>query len=273
MRILIAAGGSEHSALAVRVGAEVARATKSQATLLHVIKKEGKRPKGEQILGEAESMMGQTGAAIVQRIRLGHPAEEILAEGREGLYDLIVVGTWPKHQLISRLLAPATERVINLAPCPILVAKAEVNSLNHILLCASGIDKPSRPARFAARLVEQMDRETDVTVLHVMSQYSAGPGAGDGWPLQAEASELLTLNTTEGELLRQDIRLFTRAQTRTQALVRHGLVVDEILAEAQSGLYDLIVIGAFREVGWQRFLMDDLSHQILTRVDRSIVVV
>jgi nucleotide-binding universal stress UspA family protein len=56
-------------------------------------------------------------------------------------------------------------------------------------------------------------------------------------------------------------------------MVRHGLVVEEILAEAQCGDYDLVVIGAHRGEGWRRILLDDLAHEIINYVDRPILVV
>jgi nucleotide-binding universal stress UspA family protein len=55
--------------------------------------------------------------------------------------------------------------------------------------------------------------------------------------------------------------------------VRHGLVVDEIQAEARSGDYDLVVIGAHRGEGWRRILLDDLAHQIIVEMDRPVLVV
>ena len=45
-------------------------------------------------------------------------------------------------------------------------------------------------------------------------------------------------------------------------VVRHGLVVDEILAEALFGDYDLVVIGAHRKK-WQQFLLDNLARLII----------
>jgi len=56
-------------------------------------------------------------------------------------------------------------------------------------------------------------------------------------------------------------------------IVRHGWVVDEILAEAITGDYGLVVIGAHNETGWRRLLLDDIARQIITRIDRPIAVV
>jgi nucleotide-binding universal stress UspA family protein len=126
--------------------------------------------------------------------------------------------------------------------------------------------------RFVARLAEWLGGEEEVTVLHVMSQLSAGPGVR-GRQLRAGVDELVAGHTPEGQLIEQDVRVLDRPGLHPQAKVRHGLVVDEILSEARSGDYDLVIIGAHQENGWQRFLLDDLAHQILLHVDRNVLVV
>ena len=49
--------------------------------------------------------------------------------------------------------------------------------------------------------------------------------------------------------------------------------LDEILAEARDGDYDLVVIGAHRGEAWRRILLDDLAHQIIVQLDRPVLVV
>ena len=50
------------------------------------------------------------------------------------------------------------------------------------------------------------------------------------------------------------------------------IAVDEISFEANSGDYDLIVIGAHQQ-NWQRFLLDDLSCKIIERAEHPVLVV
>jgi nucleotide-binding universal stress UspA family protein len=127
-------------------------------------------------------------------------------------------------------------------------------------------------ARLTTHLAELLDGEEEITVLHVMSQMSAGPGVR-GAQLRARAEELIEARTPEGELLVRDLQALERPGVHPHAEVRHGLVVDEILAEAQSGDYDLVVIGAHRGEGWQRLLLDDLAQRIVAQLDRPVLVV
>ena len=143
--------------------------------------------------------------------------------------------------------------------------------VKRILLCDSGAENPLLN-RMTLQLTGLLEGEEEVTVLHVMSQISAWPGV-QGKQLRAEAKELIEAHTPEGQVLEEDMRALGQPGIHVIAKVRHGLVVDEILAEARSGDYDLVVIGAHRGEGWQRLFLDDLAHKILVGADRPVLVV
>lgn len=282
MKILIATGGSKHSNEAVHTGAVLARATDSPITILTVIKEPGKRSRAQAIIDRAMALVqtvfddpgkGTSGIGVETKIRLGYPAEEIVHEAGEGNYDLIVVGTWPKQSLFHRLLAPTTERILMQAPCPVLIAKGKLGSLDHVLLCVSGADTSSKASGFLREMATQMTGLLNITLLHVMSQISASPEIRESWQLEASAEKLMLEGTPEGQWLNQEIKILEKTGARLQPKVRHGLVVDEVLMEALNGDCDLLVIGAHRQSGWQRLLLDDLTHQIVVRCDRPVLVV
>jgi nucleotide-binding universal stress UspA family protein len=271
MRILIATGGSANSDLAVRLGAEIANATNSRVTILTVTKGASGQDLAQIILARALKLAPDV-ADVQTKVREGQPALEIVHEAQEGAYDLVIVGSRPDHSLIKRLLAPTAERVMSWAPCPVVIAKEKISPIRRVLFCDGAVETPSLLQRFARRLHALLDCITDITVLHVMSQISAGPGVSD-WELQASAEELIQEHTPEGQLLEQDVTVLKRPDVRPRPKVRHGLVVDEILAEAADGDYDLIVIGAHGGEGWQRFLLDDLARQIVIGADRPVLII
>jgi nucleotide-binding universal stress UspA family protein len=91
--------------------------------------------------------------------------------------------------------------------------------------------------------------------------------------LVSTAEELMRAGTPEGALLENDLAYLGAMDLRPRAKVRHGLVVDEIATEARSDEYDLVVIGAHRDEGLPRFLLDDLAHELVLDVERAILVV
>ncbi len=275
MRILMATGGSSHSEVALRFGAHILQRNHAvkASTVLTVIRHEADRSQAEAILVRARQILETRLPNVQTKIRIGHPAEEIIREAEEDGYDLILVGERQHHRLMTRFLLGSTaERVVEHAPCPVVIVKSQIGPVDRILLCDSGLDNPSLLSRFTTQLADLLKGEEEVTVLHVMSQISAGPGVR-GRQLRAGAEELIKEHTPEGEILERDIEILTQLNLRPRPKVRHGLVVDEILAEARSEDYDLVVIGAHRGQGWRRILLDDLAHQIIAQSDRPVLVV
>jgi len=56
-------------------------------------------------------------------------------------------------------------------------------------------------------------------------------------------------------------------------VARHGLVLDEIIAEVQEGRYDLLVTGAHVTPGLNARLVDDLSADILLAANCPVLIV
>jgi nucleotide-binding universal stress UspA family protein len=288
MRILIATNGSPDCQDVLAFGALLACKANEPATILTVIPHPiDSRPT---LVSALRDVAGRFFAGDVldvrTRVRCGHLAEEALREAKAGEYDLVIVGEdkrLPRSRYLLRGLAAA--HVAERAPCSVAIVKGKRAGLRRILLCDSGANGPASAwsprfgpkgptvsQRFLACVARVLRGEAEVTVLHVMSQISAGPGVR-GRQLRACAEDLIRDHTPEGEVLARDVRALAEVGFRCRAVVRHGLVVDEIVAEARSGDYDLIVIGAPSSESWSRFLLDDLAQRIIGRLDRPVLVV
>lgn len=281
MRILIPITRSPLREPALRLGAQIAARAGDPPTLLTVIRDESRRAEGEAILESGQQVLGPEISQVQSVIRVGHAAEQILSEAEHGQYELIIIGEREKEGLVTRFVLGSTSgRVAEHAPCPVMIAKGQVREIRRVLVCDSWVERPGDTSplvppvlnRTAAQLLEMFKGDEQVTVLHVMSQISASPGV-DSRQLRAEAEEMMAQPSPEGELLKRDIDQLARIGVKTRAKIRHGLVVDEILDEARSGDYDLVVIGAHRGKGWQRVLLDDIARKTLAAVDRPILIV
>jgi nucleotide-binding universal stress UspA family protein len=271
MRILIATHESPNADRTLRFSAQILRQVSEPAVMLTVIKDEADRPQAEEYLAHACASFEPSIPRMHTRVRMGPPVQEIIREA-EGGYELLIVGFSDGARLAERLLGSTALRVAEQAPCPVIIVKGQVGPIRRILLCDSGAEIPSPLGRFTVRLAESIGGDEEVTVLHVMSQISAGPGVR-GNQLRAVAEELIQEETPEGRLLKRNLQDLDQPGIHPSPKVRHGLVVDEILAEARGGSYDLVVIGAYRGKGWQRLLLDDLARKLLTQLDRSVLLV
>lgn len=269
MRILIATGGEPHSEVAVQMGAYVVATTGGTPTLLTVRSPKAAASPSEQALSSAGRFLSAS-PDLEGRVRTGQPAEEIVREADMGEYDLIILAERPGRLLVRRILGSTVERVIAHAPCPVLIAR-KATPLRRILICEGGRDG-FLLQQLTSQLAPLLDGVDQIMVLHVMSQIAATPSIA-GWELQADAEDHILRHTPEGNLLVKDVQTLVQAGLQSQVKIRHGLVVDEIVSEAKEGEYDLVVIGAHLDGGWQRLLLDDLAHQIIRHTPQSLLVI
>ena len=204
-------------------------------------------------------------------IRIGQTSDQIIKETHRECYDLVIVGD-RRYRWLDRIFTQSDAiQVAEKASSSVMILRGEVGVIQKILFCVSGAES-HLVDKFRALLVGLMGPGEEITVLHIMSQISAGPGI-HGEQLRSDAAELIKIHAPEGDMFNQDVQLFAQMGIQSIPKVRHGLVVNEILSEAHGGNYDLVVIGASITKRWERFLLDDLMHQLLTRMDRPVLVV
>lgn len=273
MKILLVSDGSSQAEKALRFGAQIARRASDPPTILAVIdqSKQSALSGVEDLLKRAASLFDHE--EIHTLVRVGKPYEQILMELSQGDYDLVIIGDVRPSKMIQRFLWRSTAvKVAEHAPCSAIVVRGIARPIDRILLCDSGVKGSSLLSRLVVQLAAVLEGEEDVTVLHVMSQVSAGPGVR-GKQLRAGAEELIQEHSPEGELLEHDMHLLDVPGIHPIPKVRHGLVAEEILAEARGGDYDLVVVGAHPLSSEGRFLLDNIGHQVLKNIDRPILVV
>jgi nucleotide-binding universal stress UspA family protein len=272
MRVLIATGGPDHTDIGIRQLLVLAESISINLTVLTVIEQPEGQTTADAILGDAARLLDPVLGTVQYKTRIGRPWEEIIRESETGGYDLLLMGQRKSRPLLTRLRGLVTQKVVSHASLPVLIAKRKVTPMKQVLICDSGVQSPSLLQLFRNRLPDFLVSASHVTVLHVMSQILAAPGI-DEKDLQASATELIKAHTPEGMILEQDMAFLERMGLEVNAVVRHGLVIDEIVDEARSGDYELVVIGARREDGMPRFLLDDLAHELVLDVERPILVI
>jgi len=245
--------------------------TSNPPTLLTILNPANDRhpTQNNTLSNQAQKTYGDQGLRI--KTRVGLPVKEVLAEIKDGDYNMVIVGDRSKHTLVHKFRSSIAIKIAEVSPCPVMVLKGKTGLIKHVLLCDSGAEKSKLVNNFLLQIIDLLGKEVKVTVLHVMSQISAGPGIR-GKQLRADAEELILTHTPEGDLLERDLDILGKSGVNSTPKIRHGLVVDEILAETQSGDYDLVVIGSNQEL-WQQFLLDDLTHKIIQLISLPILVI
>lgn len=137
-KILHANDGSEHAFHALSLALAVAKQNQAD---LHMICVDEMPRVAEELVGEvcetAETARHQFHAAIERartmaeesHVRLhthmlpGHPVRDIIALAADFDADLLIIGAKGHSALYERMIGSRANRIMQLAPCPVLVAK------------------------------------------------------------------------------------------------------------------------------------------------------
>jgi nucleotide-binding universal stress UspA family protein len=158
---------------------------------------------------------------------------------------------------------------------PFLVARNVPLRLSKILLCTSAEVTALETVRVGGRLVSSANAE--IILLHVMSQVAMRLDSPPDDLLDTAQSAIQRV-TREGQHLERAVQLLGQVGVTAPVTpsLRHGLVVDEVLAELEEGQYNLLVIGGHYHHGrshWEEFLIEDVAGQLIHRAPCSVLIV
>ncbi|MGD1015464.1 MAG: universal stress protein [Roseiarcus sp.] len=77
----------------------------------------------DKVVAAAKAKAQAEGAPFEARIVAGHPVSSIVEFVQRGGYDLLVVGYMGHSALYNRIVGSTTDRLVELAPCKVLVVK------------------------------------------------------------------------------------------------------------------------------------------------------
>jgi nucleotide-binding universal stress UspA family protein len=136
--ILAAVDGSVHSAHAVAQAADLALKEEARLTLISVGAPPTLWPSpfpivltNAELNAGAEAMIDKVTDQVPEAVpftrvvRVGRPAEEIVAEAQEGEYDLIVMGARGRGAAASLLLGSVSHGVLSQSPAAVLIVHAD----------------------------------------------------------------------------------------------------------------------------------------------------
>ena len=134
-RIVIAVDGSPRSERTIPVGVDLAQRYGAEVSVVHV--REYERYEGDDVdLGPpipADQLVervvstfrdaGMSATGTVRRVSPGRTAEMIVDIAEESNAELIIMGTRGMSEIRSLLLGGVATKVVNRAPCPVLLVR------------------------------------------------------------------------------------------------------------------------------------------------------
>jgi nucleotide-binding universal stress UspA family protein len=142
-KIVIATDGSKRTQNAVETGLEIARVHQSKVHAVYVVDTvtftsvpmdvtwenmyQLLKEEGEEAVGRVKAV-APAGVDVETHVLEGNPALEITKFAKDNDCDLIVVGTLGKSGIDRILLGSVAEKVVRIAPCPVLVIRSQKQS-------------------------------------------------------------------------------------------------------------------------------------------------
>lgn len=269
MKILICSDGMPAADNATRVGGTIGRACRAEATLLGIAEKPAdEAPLRQALDAQAELLRGE-GVNPQVVVGAGDPVSEIHKQTSAFSYDLVVIGSRRINTSGLYWRTEKTYEVIKAIAAPVLVALGDCAQLKRFLVCTGGKTFIDAAVQLTGNVAAAVG--ASVTLLHVMAE----PPAiyADLVQLEEDLDRLLESGSELGRnLVRQKKELEALGVT-TNVRVRHGIVIEQVFAEAREGDHDLIVTGSSRARGALRhYIMGDLTRMIVNRADCPVLV-
>jgi nucleotide-binding universal stress UspA family protein len=232
----------------------------------------GARDQVARALGAIAGALAGTGRDVGYAIPTGRPATVIADQARTMSADLVVVGSRGRGPIASAMLGSVAAEVIDDAPCPVLVARAE--RITGIVLAHDA----SEGAMRGEALLTEMPflRVLPVRVVSawtVMPAFQIGDPPTGGFVESRINADLLAQVKADAERTAREAtgRMQAQGFKASAAVVPSTPAADGIVLAA--GPEDLIVLGTRGHTGVTRLLLGSVARAVLHRASSSVLVV
>lgn len=271
MKLLVCSDGSEHGSKVLALAERIAIASEAEVTVFGVTGTDAQEETVYGGLRRALKEYERNGIKVELVTRRGEPVTQIISKARETKYDLVVVGT--HREANERAVIPPAKAyaIIEEVEPPVLVAVGGDRPLARILVCTGGGPYIETAVSLTAQLARSLS--ATVTLLTVLPNLG-GLHASLMMRREADAEALLRSNSALARDLGAEKRSLETVGIKVVARLRYGLVTDEILKELHEGDHDLVVVGVCSDPNtWRRYLVGNVTREIVHRTDRPILVV
>lgn len=283
MRILIAYDGSAGADTASELVASLPWDADSTVRVVTVV------PDARDVIGGDEAKLAAAAASAldVPRGRLAdralsvdtevlrgwRPAHAVAELAESWSADLLVVGSRGLGAVGSGLLGSVSAEIVDVSPCPVLVARTRV--VRGIVFATDGSAQAGETERFLAGFpVARQVPVRVVSVAHVIRAFGlvlrrpppdvVHHGRSDSGRA-AKASQAEIADATATRLRSVGIQ--------TESEVRSGDPAGEIIAVAEGSDADLIVVGSRGQTGLRRIVLGSVARKVLYHASTSVLMV
>lgn len=205
-------------------------------------------------------------------VRVGNPADVILAAAARERADLIIMGTHGLGGVRKWLLGSTTERVLRRTLTPVLAIPPTVSSPDHepgilgpVLAATDFSDTSARALRWAADLAQKMS--SLLLVVHVVEPIAVAP-QWQRYLEDADHNRVADARTELDKLMPQ-----FAGSVKCESLVESGLPADAIALIAEQRRAGVIVLGVANSQGPLGSRPGSIAYRVLCLAKAPVLVV
>jgi nucleotide-binding universal stress UspA family protein len=276
MKVLMATDGSKHAARAMTTACRILSAQDREFDLLCVAPQVGVKDhvhraklcrRAARILDAARAALSAEGVSAKPVIQAGSAARVLVAAALN--YDVTVLGAQSHKGRSTAGLGPIASRVAEHSNATVLIAR-ELHSDAGLKILAP-VDGSEGSLLALDKLASLVDLSSaDVTLVHVVETPWLHAGDDQEWiGYEEEKEEEIDPQAQfereferQGDEILENARARLPVRTAVTTLIYRGIPSEEILMEADTGDYDLVVMGASGVM--------DLKHQMLGSVSSKV---
>ena len=220
---------------------------------------------GRQAVERCRTLLPAETPSIRTLCEVQHPASFILDSAATVQADLIAVGTHDRSRVTEVFAGSISHRILLHATLPTLIVKGKSRPVTRVLVAVESREDAIRLQTWLTS--HPFKNPVAVTILSVVpSLHMVDPQLVvglEGWSEQSKRHAEQVVN--------EMARALASPHFRVSTMVRTGDPVTTVCEVGTS--HDLLVVGSHGRKGLGRFLLGSVSHGIVHRADRSVLVV
>ena len=267
MKILHLVSDQSFTLSVIEYTKELAKLTRSSVTLLYIASRSKDLEVGWATLSQAQKSFEDM--AVKVKLEQGDVIDNFLAEIEQEEYDMVVLEARRRRGLLPSNLRLKL-KILDHSPIPVLMVRHANVKLERVLICTGGLEISQPVIKLSAALAGSA--HLDAALLYVSG---SPPSMFAGTEVTDDSLEKIMMGDTPlAQHLKHSAAQLEEAGIRSRTVIRHGIVAESILEEAQSGKYDLIVMGASKsKKDLSGFLLGDVTREVIEQAQSAVLIV
>lgn len=285
--IVLGIDGSDHAMAAVKLLASLPIPQDCKISIISVI-----LPRNTQYATTLDQMLDQVSETLKHKDRevethllTGNPAEQIINFAKNKKPKMIILGAKGLRGTFRIFLGGVAQQVVEFAPCPVLIVRADHTEIKNVLLTTDG----SEHSLYAIEHLSEcpLPKEAKITVLHVLPPVMTMEMLIRSWPYGIDAlppilssemdqnlEERASQEEKEGEaLLEQTVKDLSYLDQSMEKVLLRGDAATEILNFSEEQNIDLIIAGSRGLNQFRSWLLGSVSNKLTHYANSSVLIV